>query len=132
MKLFVTLIIMTCLLFTVNAQKKVFKDLNAAEFKTGIDTRNDNVVILDVRTPDEISKGVIPGAVFLDYFQKDFEKQVSKLDRNKTYYVYCASGARSGETMQIMKKNGFKEAYNLKGGFGAWKKANYVSEAPKK
>ncbi len=130
--MFVTSIIMTCFLFTVNAQKKVFKDLNAAEFKTGVDAKNANVVILDVRTPDEISKGVIPGAVFLDYFQKDFEKQVSKLDPNKTYYVYCASGARSGETMQIMKKNGFKEAYNLKGGFGSWKKANYPSEAPKK
>jgi rhodanese-related sulfurtransferase len=113
-------------------QGKSFKDLSAPEFKSKIDAKNPNGIILDVRTPDEISTGVIPGAIYLDYFQKDFEKQVSKLNPAKTYFVYCASGVRSGETVELMKKNGFKEAYNLKGGLASWKKANLPVEPPKK
>jgi rhodanese-related sulfurtransferase len=113
-------------------QGKAFKDFTAEEFKSKIDTKDANGIILDVRTPDEISTGVIPGAIFLDYFQKDFEKQVAKLDPSKTYFVYCASGVRSGETVQLMKKNGFKEAHNLKGGLTSWKKFNLPIEAPKK
>jgi rhodanese-related sulfurtransferase len=114
------------------AQGRNFKDLNAQEFKAKVDAKDANGVILDVRTPDEIKSGVIPNAVFLDYFQKDFEKQVEKLDKAKTYYVYCASGARSGETVALMKKNGFKEAYNLKGGMVAWKKQKLPIEPLKK
>jgi rhodanese-related sulfurtransferase len=113
------------------AQGKGFKDLTAQDFKSKIDAKSPNSIILDVRTPDEISTGIIPGAIFLDYFQKDFEKQVSKLDPTKTYFVYCASGVRSGETVELMKKNGFKEAYNLKGGLASWKKSNLPIQ-PKK
>jgi rhodanese-related sulfurtransferase len=117
---------------TAFGQGKAFKDFTAEEFKSKIDTKDANGIILDVRTPDEISTGVIPGAIFLDYFQKDFEKQVTKLDPSKTYLVYCASGLRSGETVQLMKKNGFKEAHNLKGGLASWKKSNLPIQMPKK
>jgi thioredoxin 1 len=120
------------LLVTALGQGKSFKDLMPQDFKSKIDVKDANGVILDVRTPDEISTGIIPGAIFLDYFQKDFEKQVAKLDPSKTYFVYCASGIRSGETVQLMKKNGFREAYNLKGGLASWKKSNLPIQAPKK
>jgi rhodanese-related sulfurtransferase len=119
-------------LTTAFGQGKAFKDVTPQDFKSRIDTKDANGIILDVRTPDEISTGVIHGAIYLDYFQKDFEKQVTKLDPSKTYFVYCASGIRSGETVQIMRKNGFKEAYNLKGGLEAWKKSNLPVQAPKK
>jgi phage shock protein E len=113
------------------AQEKVYKDLSASEFKSKLETTQQEV-LLDLRTPDEISKGVIPGSVNLDYFKKDFENQIAKLDHNKTYFLYCAVGGRSGETLELMKKLGFREVYNLSGGFTAWKKAKYPVEPPKK
>jgi phage shock protein E len=80
-------------------------------------------VIVDLRTPDELKGGVINGSVQIDYFQKDFEKQIASLDKTKTYFLYCASGGRSGETIEFMNKKGFTKVYHLDGGFTAWKKA---------
>lgn len=107
------------------------KDLPASEFKAQLDAEADEV-LLDLRTPEEIRKGVIPGAVNLDYFQLDFEKQVSKLDKGKVYFIYCATGGRSGETLALMTKLDFKKVYNLKDGFEGWKKEKFpVEVAPK-
>lgn len=110
----------------------VYKDLDASEFKTQLDAEPDKV-LLDLRTPDELKKGVIPGAVNLDYFQLDFEKQISLLDKDKVYFIYCAVGGRSGETMALMSKLNFEKVYNLKEGFEGWKKRKLpIEQASKK
>jgi phage shock protein E len=96
-------------------------ELSAEEFKKMLDERTD-VVVLDVRTPDEIKSGVIGTPAIIDYFRKDFADRINALDKRKTYLVYCASGFRSGETVNIMRKNGFRSAYNLRGGIHEWKK----------
>lgn len=105
------------------AQSGVVKDLSPAAFKSKMDSLSGEV-LLDVRTPDELAKGVIPGAAYLDYFRKDFESAVGKLDKDKTYFIYCAAGGRSAETAELMARLGFKRVYNLKDGFAAWKKKN--------
>ncbi len=80
-------------------------------------------LLLDVRTKGEVAKGAIPNSVNLDIFADNFETEIDKIDKSKPVYVYCASGGRSGEAMEMMKKKGFKEVYNLEGGYTAWKKA---------
>ena len=80
-------------------------------------------LLLDVRTKGEVAKGAIPNSVNHDIFSDNFEAEIDKIDKTKPVYVYCASGGRSGEAMEIMNKKGFKEVYNLAGGYGAWKKA---------
>ena len=62
----------------------------------------------------------------IDYV--DFEKEADKLDKKKTYYVYCAGGGRSADAAEILVKKGFKNVVNLTGGFSAWKKANLEIE----
>jgi phage shock protein E len=124
--MFKSVFILSCLLVRLThadaqVRDKVYKDLTTSEFKAGLDSISGEV-LLDVRTPDETRKGIIEGAVTLDYFKKDFEKQVKDLDPNKTYFVYCEAGGRSSETLEIMKQQGFKEVYNLKEGFAGWKK----------
>ncbi len=79
--------------------------------------------LIDVRTPSEVAKGAIEGSTNMNLFDDNFEAQIDKLDKNKPVYVYCASGGRSGEAMELMEKKGFKEVYNLEGGYTAWKKA---------
>ncbi|CAN5792283.1 hypothetical protein BH24BAC1_BH24BAC1_24120 [soil metagenome] len=75
------------------------------------------VVVLDVRTPEEFADGHLQKAVHLDYLQADFPEQVKKLDQNKPYLVYCAVGGRSSKAATLMSKTGFREVYNASAGF---------------
>ncbi|MGJ5643377.1 rhodanese-like domain-containing protein [Formosa sp. S-31] len=82
---------------------------------------DDNAVILDVRTDDEVDQGYIPNAKHIDiYLGEEFVKQVDALDKSKTYYVYCRSGMRSAKACAIMNQLGFENTYNLLGGFMDW------------
>lgn len=80
--------------------------------------------LIDVRTPKENQAGEISGTQHnIDVKNKLFKEEMTKLDKEKTYLVYCRSGARSGHAVKIMESMGFKHIYNLKGGYLAWKKA---------
>lgn len=79
------------------------------------------VVILDVRTPGETAGGIIDGAVELDFRDPSFPTKLAKLDKEKTYLVYCAVGGRSGGACEMMSEAGFPKVYNLAGGYTAWK-----------
>ncbi len=80
-----------------------------------------NAFILDVRTPEEVGEGYIPGATNIDiYMGQGFLDALEDLDKSKNYYVYCRSGSRSGQACALMAKAGFKNAYNLEGGFMQW------------
>ena len=78
------------------------------------------IVLLDVRTPGEISDGKVPGALEIDFNADNFEDLVLALDKEREYIVYCAGGGRSSNAAQIMADNGFGNVHNLLGGFNAW------------
>lgn len=101
-------------------QTTIAKDLNVKEFQKQMAARPGTLV--DVRTPGEVKKGAIPNSINLDIFDDHFEAKLEQLDKNKPVYVYCAVGGRSAEAMEIMKKKGFVEVYNLSGGYTAWSK----------
>ena len=90
--------------------------------------RNINYQILDVRTPQEYFQGHIPGAKNIDFYSSNFKEELNKLDKNKTYMIYCRSGHRSGETLKIMKELGFKNIINLEYGFNSWIAKGYKIE----
>jgi rhodanese-related sulfurtransferase len=80
-----------------------------------------DAVILDVRTPEEWAQGIIPGAITLDFYRgDDFIEELEQLDKTKSYYVYCRSGARSGNSCGILQQLGFEKAFNLNGGIMQW------------
>lgn len=80
-----------------------------------------NAVVLDVRTAEEMEDGFIPEAIHIDIYQgQGFMNEIGKLDKGKNYYVYCKSGGRSGQACAIMSQLGFKNAFNLVGGFMEW------------
>jgi len=80
-----------------------------------------NAFILDVRTRTEVSEGYIPNASNIDiYLGQQFLAELEKLDKSKSYYVYCRSGNRSRQACAIMNNVGFENAYNLEGGIIAW------------
>ena len=98
-----------------------YKNVNVMGFEEL--RKRPDVVVLDVRTPEEISDGKIPGAQEINYQDDDFSEKISGLDKNKTYAVYCAAGGRSSRTAQMMADQGFNNVYNLEGGFTAWSEA---------
>ena len=82
---------------------------------------NPDFVIIDVRTPEEFAGEHIENAINIDFRSESFRDELNKLDKNKTYLVYCRSGARSGNALDIMAELNFREAYNVSGGIIAWK-----------
>jgi len=80
--------------------------------------------IVDVRTPDEFSKGHLQNAFNYNWNGNDFQKQISKLDKSKPVFVYCLSGGRSSSAASQMRSEGFKEVYELSGGIMKWRAAN--------
>jgi len=80
-----------------------------------------NAVILDVRSEEEWNEGIIPGAITIDIRQgQAFVDDIEALDSTKNYYVYCRSGARSGQACSLMDQLGFQKTYNLEGGIMNW------------
>jgi rhodanese-related sulfurtransferase len=82
-----------------------------------------DLIILDVRTATEFVNERIDKARNINYYGAGFNDSLAKLDKNKIYFVYCASGARSNATMNKMRDLNFKMVYNLKDGLPAWKAA---------
>ena len=78
-------------------------------------------VILDVRTPDEFAEGHIDGAVNLDVQSPNFEKGLRKLDRTKSYLVYCRTGNRSRRATLTMEALGFRSIFHMTEGIVKWK-----------
>ncbi len=97
---------------------------SARELMQSREGRSD-FVILDVRTPDEFKEGHLPGAVNLDFRAPDFERQVAKLDRDKTYLVYCRSGRRSAAALEVFARLGFRQVNNLQKGLLEWREKGY-------
>lgn len=113
-----------------NAQSKdaVVTNLSSERFKAII-ANDKGGTIIDLRTTEELEKkGFIKGAIQLDYLAKDSEKQIDKLDKSKTYYIYCAGGGRSSEAAAYMEKTGFKRVFTLEKGLSEWLQKGFPVE----
>ena len=113
-------------LLTLAAGAQTNLDANAFEAKM-----KDNTQLLDVRTPSEFERGYLPGAKNVDWKnQETFRTAAASLDKNKPVLVYCYSGGRSATAADYLVKQGFKEVYNLEGGYLKWTSANKKVAAP--
>jgi phage shock protein E len=101
------------------APAAAFQNVNAATLEK-MTQENPGVVLLDVRTAQEVAKGVIPGAVHIDVSRPDFIEKINQLDKSKSYVVYCHSGRRSVNACNMMANEGFQQLYNLQGGILSW------------
>ena len=107
-------------IFGMSAQQSdQIKVLEVADFKKEI--TKTNVQLLDVRTAGEYSAGHIKNALNVDVLnQKTFTKYAKDLDLDQPVYSYCRSGGRSQTASKLLVELGFKEVYDLKGGYLNW------------
>lgn len=108
-------------LLTSTACGQTRKNVSVTEAKSMID--KGGVVVLDVRTPDEYRAGHLKDAKLANVNDAGFDANIAKLDKNKPVVVYCAVGGRSARASDIMVQKGFKNVYNVSGGYNAWSAA---------
>ncbi|RBP32960.1 rhodanese-related sulfurtransferase [Oceanihabitans sediminis] len=106
--------VFTILFIACNAQNDVTKVLSKEAFKSQIE--NNEVQLIDVRTPEEFAEGHIEGAVNIDYYSEDLTEKLNKLNKEAPVYLYCRSGNRSNKTSKQLEEMGFTEIYDLEGG----------------
>jgi phage shock protein E len=85
-----------------------------------IDPAAGEVVVLDIRTPEEYDEGHLEGAVLVDFYEPDFVEQLDALDRDTPYVLYCRSGNRTSQTLPVMEQLGFRSVTEVGGGILAW------------
>ena len=95
--------------------------LSPAEF---VAERDPAAPVLDVRTPQEFASGHLAGAVNVDVMASDFHQRIEGMDLpgDGPVYLYCRSGARSGQAAQLLRQLGHDGAVNV-GGFDALARA---------
>ena len=89
-----------------------------------------DVVVLDIRTPDEYAAGIIEGAINIDFFDADFAAQLDALDKDVHYVVYCRSDNRSGQAMGTFAALGFAEVTEVDGRIVDWHAAGLPVVVP--
>jgi rhodanese-related sulfurtransferase len=127
----ITSILFLFILSCCNGQtSKNIKTIDALAFAEKINT-TENPQILDVRTPEEFNSEHIENAINKNWLADDFAKNVEKLDKNKAVFVYCKSGGRSKKATEKMVELGFKNIYELDGGFLKWDAAGLTKPSDK-
>lgn len=111
-------------LLSCQTNESKINNVSASEAKSLVEDGRD-IFIIDVRTEEEYQGGYIPLAINLNYYDKNFEVELNKLDKSKSILLYCQSGGRSSIAAGIAQKLGFKKVYNLQGGIMAWKSAGF-------
>lgn len=91
--------------------------VNYDEFWTFV--KENDAIILDVRTSEEFDEGHIKGAININV--DDLRNHLHHLDKNKVYTIYCQVGLRGYLANRIMRNNGF-QVVNLNGGYNLWSK----------
>lgn len=84
--------------------------------------------LVDVRTLEEFNEGHLKNAQNICVTDDDFKQNISKLDKDKPVYLYCRSGKRSASAAKILKDLGFKEIYDMEGGYLNWKSEQLETE----
>lgn len=118
-KLFLILFTSLFLTSCKGQETEHFKLLNSAQYEQFIS--ENEVTIIDVRTPAEYQNGHIKNAQNINVQSGDFKAKMQNFDREKPIYIYCRSGSRSANAGIILEEMGFKEIYDLKGGILSWK-----------
>lgn len=130
MKIIFAFLALFGLVLTSCQSQPVQGSVDAITFNTKLNSTKD-AVVLDVRTPEEYAGGFIGSAINLDYYSPTFKTEIAKLDKSKTYFVYCQAGGRSKSASELMHKEGFTKVYELNGGIAEWENSNLpVSHKP--
>jgi len=110
----VVVAILAYTLYNYFAQKRIVKTLSEEQFKEGYRKAQ----LIDVREPNEFDNGHILGARNIPLSQ--IKMRMKEIRPDKPVYLYCQSGMRSARVAQMLYRKGYKDLYQLQGGFKKW------------
>jgi len=93
-------------------------DIEQCELRSTLESTG--ATLIDIRTPDEVAQGIIEGADVVNFRGPDFIKSMEQHPKNQPLVIYCAAGGRSAKAMKMLNNAGWKEVYNLLGGYGEY------------
>ena len=121
--MFINIMNFTVIVFLYFLTQYTYDILPNIAFKNIMDS-DSKIILIDVRSKQELDDIMINGVLNYDFNSDEFENSVLGLDIDKTYYVICRSGRRSGITTELMLENGFENVFNIKGGMIKWMDSN--------
>ncbi len=123
----IRLLILVLLISTSGPLSAQSTSLSPDDFQKGLSAPQ--VQLLDVRTAGEYQNAHIKKSLQADWVNFDqFKDRVQYLDKNKPVMIYCASGGRSSAAAEWLRKNGYNNVQELKGGLTAWKATDKPTE----
>jgi phage shock protein E len=97
--------------------------ISQAELQARLDKKDPDVVVLDVRTPEEFAAGHVPGARNISHDQLAARLPELGELKDKQVVLYCRSGRRTLLAQEILRKAGFTNLRHLEGDYLAWEAA---------
>lgn len=108
----------------VDKARTATKQVTIGELKAAIDGA-ENVVVLDVREPNEYEVAHIPGAINVPRGLLEFSIWPVVPNKEAKIYVYCKTGARAALATKTLNELGYVNALAVATGGVAWVKAGY-------
>lgn len=102
------------LLFKQFAPVKGLRTLASEQFQN----ESKGSPVIDVREIHEYKRGHLKGAVNIPLSQ--LQQRMGELPKDRTVYLYCQSGMRSKQAAKLLRRNGYAEVVDLRGGIVSW------------
>lgn len=123
-----TLLLLITMIFSACSPNKIFRtsddirQLPLQAYMEKMQKETDHYLI-DVRTAFEYKKQHLQGATNISFVNFKFKREINKLDRNKTVFIYCETAHRSPYAAKKLNKMGFKKIFDLEGGYKSYRKS---------
>ena len=102
----------------VDEALRIVPEVSPADLQSRL-SGGEQIVVIDVREPEEFARGKIPGAYTIP--RGVLEMQLDgRLPRESTVVLYCGAGGRSALAAKSLADMGYEKVENLQGGWGAW------------
>ena len=99
--------------------KSKIQEIDTQTAATKIDASQ--VVVLDVREPDEYEQGALPNVVHIARGHLEAQVETKIVDKSVEIIVYCAGGVRSAFAAKTLQELGYTNVLSMAGGYGKWK-----------
>jgi phage shock protein E len=104
------------------AERVYYGDISVSEAKTLMEEKP-YLVILDVRTVSEYEEGHVEEAINIPV--QELDDRIDEISKNDELLVYCRTGNRSGQAVNILESSGFTKIFHMYEGITGWKNAGY-------
>lgn len=95
------------------------KEINVTDLSAKFEQSDSNIELIDIRTPAEVARGVLPNAKTLPMHLIPLKLDLFQ-NSDKQFVIYCRTGSRSAQACMFLNQQGINNVENLSGGIMSW------------